>query len=58
MFAQYRTNTQIRSVPFVTQEFLGLAVFEFAQFLVPHDGELCQNDPDHNISRSKYYSNH
>jgi hypothetical protein len=32
MFAQYRTNTQIRSVPFVTQEFLGLAVFEFVQF--------------------------
>ena len=36
MFAQYRTNTQIRSVPFVTQELLGLAVFEFVQFHVSH----------------------
>ena len=36
MFAQYRTNTEVRSVPFVTQEFLGLAVFEFVQFHVSH----------------------
>ena len=36
MFAQYRMNTQIRSVPVVAQEFLGLAVFEFVQFHVSH----------------------
>jgi hypothetical protein len=36
MFAQYRMNTQILSVPFATQELLGLAVFEFVQFHVSH----------------------